>query len=115
MYSQVGEQIHFLLLTVLKHTSIDSINSQPNNNTHFQIHKSSSIQVLSYGHQIKRHTKYRRRWKSSLKQKNKRKKINITFWTWQLISKQRFDKRKEMKLQVPRLSINILQQLSFSY
>jgi len=29
-----------LSLTVLNHTSIDSINSQPNNNsTHFQIHK----------------------------------------------------------------------------
>lgn len=78
----------------------DSINSQPNNNnTHFpNTIKSSSIQVLSYGHQIKRHTKYRRRWKSSLKQKknkkttqNKKLKIKnkITLWTWQFISKQK--------------------------
>lgn len=84
----------------------DSINSQPNNNsTHFPntIKSSSSIQVLTYQHQIKRHTKYRRRWKSSSKQNikhnknnNEKKKktiikfkIKITLWTWQFISKQK--------------------------
>lgn len=103
MYSHKLVNSYNLSLTVLKHTSIYSINSQPNNNTHFQIHKSSSIQVLSYRHQIKRHTKYRRRWKSSLKQKTNKNKNQTQnhILDMAVISKQRFDRVKKNNYKVP--------------
>lgn len=84
-------------LTVLNHTSIDSINSQPNNNsTHFQIHK-----IIKYP-SLKLQTSNKKAYKISQtlevqfearkkkgKQKLENNKKKITFGTWQLISKQK--------------------------
>lgn len=92
------------MLTVLNHTSIDSINSQPNNNsTHFQIHKIIKypslklwtsnkkaykiLQMLEV--QFEAHTHTQTKLKNKPKKKRKNEKDHIFILTWQLISKQK--------------------------
>lgn len=109
MYSHKLVNSYNLSLTVLKHTSIDSINSQPNN-THFQIHKSSSIQVLSYAHQNKKAYKISQTLKSSFKAKNTNHISDMAVINQQdLIRENKKIKRSQT------FNKQILQQLSISY